>query len=118
MISVCSRDISPPIAASSRGSGSDVSATANTLEAAFVGFADPFACLGSVAGFSSRGYDLLGRLLRLFRISRKTIQAAITAPAIAQPTPIPAAAPLDRPFEDEDGSWLGFDDGLDEEPDA
>ena len=38
------------------------------------------------------------------------MHAAIRAPAIAQPTPIPAVAPFDKPFEDEDWLGLGFED--------
>ena len=62
------------------------------------------------AAFSCKGYDLVGRLLLLPLMSRKTINAAIRAPAIAQPMPTPAAAPFDKPFEDEDWWGLGFED--------
>ena len=105
MISVCNLDISPPIAASSRGSGNEDSAMANAPGAALLEIALP---LG--AAFSCKGYDLVGRLLLLPLMSRKTINAAIRAPPIAQPTPTPAAAPFDKPFEVEDWWGLGFED--------
>lgn len=41
------------------------------------------------------------------------MNAAIRAPPIAQPTPIPAAAPFDKSFEDEDWWALGVEDGDD-----
>ena len=99
-MSVCNLDISPPIAASSRGSGNEVSAAANEPDAGFETIAAPFACFDS-AGFSSKGYDLLGRPLRFLRMSKKTMHAAIRAPAIAQPIPTPAVAPLERLFEED-----------------
>ena len=83
---------------------------ANALEAGIAAFADPLGCCDRVAGFSTKGYDLLGRRLRFFRITKKTINAAIRAPAIAQPIPMPAAAPLDMPFEEEEDPGLEFED--------
>ena len=41
------------------------------------------------------------------------MNAAIRAPATAQPTPIPATAPFDKSFEDEDRLALGSEDGDD-----
>ena len=38
------------------------------------------------------------------------MNAAIRAPATAQPTPIPATAPFDKSFEDEDLLAVGFED--------
>ena len=38
------------------------------------------------------------------------MNAAIKAPATAQPIPIPATAPFDKSFEDEDWLALGFED--------
>ena len=67
------------------------------------------------AAFSCKGYDLLGRLLLLPLMSRKTMNAAIRAPPIAQPTPIPAAAPFDKSFEDED--WWALDVEVEDEDD-
>lgn len=97
------------MAASSRGSGSELSAIANAPKAGALAFAVPFACFDRPADFSCNGYDLLRRLLRLLLMIAKTTSAAIRAPAMAQPTPIPAAAPLERPFEDEDRCALGFE---------
>ena len=106
---VCNLEISPLTAASSRGCGSELSATANALEAGIAAFRDPLGCFERVAGFSTKGYDLLGRPLRFLRIRRKTRHAAISAPATAQPIPMPAMAPLDRPFEEEEDAISGLD---------
>lgn len=110
---VCNFDISPPTAASSRGSGSELSAVANALEAGIAAFIDPLGCWDREAGFSTKGYDLLGRDLRFLRIRKKTSNAAMSAPAMAQPIPMPAAAPLDKPFDEEEDAGSGLEDGLD-----
>ena len=86
---------------------------ANALEVGIAAFIDPLGCCDRVAGFSTKGYDLLGRPLRFLRIRKKTRIAAMRAPAMAQPTPIPAVAPLDRPFEEEEDRGLELEDALD-----
>ena len=78
---------------------------ANAPEAGLLVFGLPL-----TAAFSCKGKDLLGRLLLFPRMSRKTMNAAIKAPATAQPIPIPATAPFDKSFEDEDWLALGCDD--------
>ena len=85
---------------------------ANALEVGIAAFIDPLGCCDRVAGFSTKGYDLLGRLLRFLRIRKKTRIAAIRAPAMAEPTPMPAVAPLDRPFEEEEGAGVELKDAL------
>ena len=84
---------------------------ANALEVGIAAFVDPLGC-DRVAGFSTKGYDLLGLPLRFLRIRKKTRIAAIRAPAMAQPTPMPAVAPLERPFEEEEDPALELEDAL------
>ena len=83
---------------------------ANALEAGIAAFADPLGCCDRVAGFSTKGYALLGLPLRFLRMRRKTRHAAISAPAMAQPTPMPAAAPFDTPLEEEEDPGLELGD--------
>ena len=105
MIRVCSLDISPPIAASSNGWGRSLSAKAKAPELAFGlrGVVMAPGCFEEAGLLSSKEYSLgAGLLFRLLPRRRKARRAAMSAPAMAQPTPIPAAAPFEIPL-DEDG---------------
>ena len=92
------------MAASSKGSGSSLSARVKALglESVPIGLVMAFGCLEDAGLFSSGEYALLLVLLsRRLRRSRKAISAAMSAPAKAQPMPTPAAAPFEMPLEEE-----------------
>jgi len=107
LIRVCSLDSSPPIAASSKGRGRSLSARAKALEPEVEpGSGDlvvASACLKDdgllSVGENSPTSCLL--LCRLFRRRKKTRTAAMSAPAAAQPIPIPALAPGEMPLGEE-----------------
>lgn len=104
MIKVCNFDASPPIAASSSGWGSSLSAKAKALGDGFEprGLTTASGCFEDAGLFSLGVYSLMvGLLFRRLPKMRKAMRAAMSAPAAAQPIPIPAAAPFETPFDEE-----------------